>query len=376
MNSAKPTVVIVGLGLLGASFAAALKKEKAEVTLIGISSPDTIQKALADGIVDYAYTYHQIDEWKSQADIILLSTPIQHIEQFLNQLKMSPSPFKKNALITDVGSTKNHICTLADQLFLNHPQNVLFVGGHPMAGSEKRGLDSRDIQLYESALWILCPPAQITPAQNLQLELLKKLIQVVGSRIIEIPADLHDAHVAKISHLPQLMSTLLAVNTLRKAPHAVDISGPGFRDMTRLAASSFSIWKDILQTNTSEITQALESFSQLVDELLFALNNNDYNHVETLFSEGQTLRSTVQIPGKGYSYGLTDVIAHIQDKPKMMQKIVSLLSDSNLDIRDIELLKVREGSGGTLRLAFKSATEADSALNVLTQNGIYARRRS
>lgn len=353
----KSTLVIVGLGLLGSSLAAALKSQGWTGPIVGVSSPASCERALELGICDQCFAYDQIDTWKPLADLILYCTPIEQIKLGLEALASSGSSFKPGVVISDVGSTKAEICQFANQIL---GSQAAFVGGHPMAGSEKSGIAGVDPHLYESALWILCPNS----AQNTaDLQLLQAVIDRVGGRSLVLDPSHHDALVARISHVPQLISSLIA-STAGIAPESLEVAGPGFRDMSRLALSNYAMWKSILETNQAQVAQVLEDFNQGLQKLnsVFQSHPLDLQALEAHFECGRSARAQLNIPLPQFRQGLCDVIVQIPDSPGQIAAVVQCISTALLDIRDIELMRVRDGVGGTLRLAFKNRTEAEKAI--------------
>lgn len=358
----KSTIVIVGLGLLGSSLAAALRSQGWTGPIVGVSSPASCARALELGLCDQCYGYEQMDAWKSQADLILYCTPIEQIKLGLEALASASAPFKPGVIISDVGSTKAEICDFAAQVLGNR---AVFVGGHPMAGSEKSGIAGVDPHLYESALWILCPPVQQHPAD---LQLLLSVIDRVGGRSLILEPSHHDALVARISHVPQLISSLIA-STAGIKPESLEVAGPGFRDMSRLALSNFAMWKSILETNQAQVAEVLADFSRGLQQLqsVFQTQPLDLQVLEEYFESGRSARAQLNIPLPQFRQGLCDVIVQIPDSPGQIAAVVQCISASQLDIRDIELMRVRDGVGGTLRLAFKNRTEAEKAIACLEE---------
>lgn len=366
----KGRITVVGLGLLGGSLLQALRDRKWSGTLQGVSSPQTVSEALQLGLIDRGWNYDQIDLWKSESDLLFLSTPIDRIAQLLQELHDFPAQFPPNALITDVGSTKGMLSALGEELFPLQGDQPLFVGGHPMAGSEKRGLSARDGTLFESALWLLCPPPGVSPERMAPLI---ELVETVGARRLELTPEAHDCAVTWVSHLPQALSSAIATTVSRNAPEAVAVAGQGFRDMTRLADSPFSIWKSIFGSNTPRLLEALEATEKVIAEMKQGLQEKTLQGVAKIFEEGTLLRGSLAPRGKGFSTTLVDLIVHVDDRPGSLLTIVKPLTLAQIDIRDLELLKVRDGVGGTFRLSFRSTQEAQRAAEILRNEGLEAR---
>ncbi len=366
----KPVIAIVGLGLLGASICETLRTRLFPVYIIGISSPNSTKTALEQGLIDESLTYDEISLVKLRVDLVFLCTPIKHIFSMVEKLSESKTPWKEGAIVTDVGSTKSEICQFAwDKL-----GEQVFIGGHPMAGSEKNGIEARDATLFESALWLLTP----SPKQTFVLaeSLLFQVINALGSTIHLCDIDDHDEWLAAVSHLPQLLSTQLSVSTFKHFPQAISVAGPGYRDMSRLALSSYPMWQSILETNADKIHYALEKYIDELESLQKSLKTKNWNQVESSFETAYHGRQNLNIPQEGWSNSLIDVIVTVKDQTGMISTIVVPLSDAKLDIRDIQLLKIREGMGGTLRLSFSSIQQAKQAVKLLETLSIQAKLRS
>ena len=232
------TVVIVGVGLIGGSFALALRRAGFLGKIIGVSSSSTIQKALARGVIDEALP---LAEAAAVADLVYLSQPISRIIETLKVLDT-------DALVTDAGSTKAVICETAGKL-----KRGRFVGGHPMAGKESRGVEQADADLFRGRPYVLT-------SREPELE---SWIDRMGARLVILdPAD-HDRQVAFVSHLPQLLSTALAAVLAGKE----QVAGPAAADLTRLALSPYDIWGDIFTTNAGPIDAAIVAFIGKLEEL-------------------------------------------------------------------------------------------------------------
>ena len=248
------TVAIVGVGLIGGSFALALRKAGFQGNIIGVSSPATIQKALARGAIDQVLP---LAEAAAAADLVYLSQPISGIIATLGVLDTG-------ALVTDAGSTKAIICETGRKL-------KWFVGGHPMAGKESRGVEHADADLFRGRPYVLT-------AREPQLE---TWIERFGARLAILDPVEHDRLVAFVSHLPQLLSTTLAAVLAGKE----NVAGPAAADLTRLALSPYDIWRDIFATNAESIDAALAAFIARLEGVRTQLRSSD---LEALFSQAST----------------------------------------------------------------------------------------
>ena len=251
-------VTIVGTGLIGASFGLALREAGFDGPIVGVSSPRAIADAVAAGAIDRGAP---LDDAVAEADLVFLS---QAIGRILDTIRHLDPLLKPGALVTDAGSTKCEIVDLARQTITRGQ----FLGGHPMAGKEKRGAAAADAGLFRGRTWVLTPddPAELeTPAARDFTAWLGR----VGARLVTLDCDQHDRLVALTSHVPQLASTALAATLADRLPAGakLEVAGPGLLDMTRLALSSYDLWRDILATNTGHIERALGLYIQKLEHL-------------------------------------------------------------------------------------------------------------
>jgi prephenate dehydrogenase len=259
------TVAIVGVGLIGGSFGLALKKAGFGGRILGVSSETTLRAALETGAVDEAAGLAQA---AARADLIYLAQPIGRILDTLHHLDQH---LRADTLVTDAGSTKEMIMTQAAKSI----RRCQFLGGHPMAGKEKRGVAEADADLFVGRTYILTPrepPELDTPAAREFREWLRR----IGAKPFVLDAAAHDRIVSYTSHLAQLSSTALGATV---ADHVADdelaISGPGLHDSTRLALSSYDLWRDILATNTGAIERALSDYIQKLEHIRASLRTRE-----------------------------------------------------------------------------------------------------
>lgn len=243
------TVAIVGVGLIGGSFGLALKKAGFAGRVLGVSSASAVRAALDRGAIDEAAT---LNDAAARADLIYLAQPIGRILDTLRHLEPLVRP---GALVTDAGSTKMEILATAGE----HLARCQFLGGHPMAGKEKRGVEEAEADLFAGRTYVLTPeePEELeTPAAREFVEWVER----IGARVVVIDAAEHDRVVSFTSHLPQLASTALAATVGECGCGHLEVAGPGLADTTRLALSSYELWRDILATNTAQIERALAAY--------------------------------------------------------------------------------------------------------------------
>jgi prephenate dehydrogenase len=265
-------VTIAGVGLIGGSFALALRQAGFTGRIIGVSSPATIEAALARGAIDVALP---LDEAAAQSDLVYLAQPIERILAMLPEVDAHVPP---DALITDAGSTKRAIVERAAA----HVRRGRFVGGHPLAGKESRGVEQAEANLFRGRPYVL---TSREPA-------LEHWIERMGARLVILDAAEHDRLVALVSHLPQLISTALA-SVLGEQPRSAEVAGPAASDLTRLALSPYDIWRDIFATNAGPIDAALGEFIARLEQLRAELRSPD---MERVFERAASAAAAVRRP--------------------------------------------------------------------------------
>jgi prephenate dehydrogenase len=276
------TVAIVGVGLIGGSFGLALKKAGFAGKIIGVSSERTVRQALERGAIDEAA---ELADAAARADLVYLAQPIGRIIDTLRHIDAFVHP---GALITDAGSTKSAIVSAARV----HIRRCRFLGGHPMAGKEKRGVGESDADLFRDRAYVLTPedPADMeaAPAQTLL-----GWIRRIGALPVMLKPDEHDRIVSFTSHLPQLAVTALAATVAEHAGDSLAVAGPGLTDSTRLALSPYELWRDILATNAQPIEQALSAYIAKLEHLRDNLRTRDVqNEFEIAAALAATLRKS------------------------------------------------------------------------------------
>lgn len=247
------TVAIVGVGLIGGSFALALRKSGFAGRILGVSSERTTREALRLGVIHEAVS---LEDAALRADLLFLAQPVFPLIEDIGRLK---GKLREGALVTDGGSTKELICEAGKAL------GSQFVGGHPMAGKEARGVEHADANLFQGCNWVLTPadPQHLeTPAA----QWLQSRIRAFGSNLVVLAPGDHDRIVASTSHLVQLISTALGV-TLAEVEGAPRVAGPAVIEMTRVAMSDFGMWRDILATNPEHVRNSLNAFIRNLEHI-------------------------------------------------------------------------------------------------------------
>ncbi len=276
-------VTILGVGLLGASFAMALKKNNLCDSITGCGrNRENLQRAKERGIID------SLEEDPAaacrDADLIMLSAPVGVFPGLTGLI----SPVLKNgAVLTDVGSVKGKLVREIENII---PRHVHYIGGHPIAGSDRSGIDSANAGLFINAKCIITPTENSDPDA---LEQITRLWKTLGSDVLTLSPEEHDRIYASVSHLPHLIAYAL-VNTVADLDRSyLDFSGKGFLDATRIASSSEELWKDICLLNRDNLAEAIAVFQQNLEKLDQYLKTGNSDSLKNEFLRARTLRETI-----------------------------------------------------------------------------------
>jgi len=261
-------ISIIGVGLIGGSLGLALKGKKPNFKIVGIDKQKIIEKAIARGAIDKGTV--NPEEGIKEADIVIIATPVKTILDLLPKI----SPFlKKGCLVTDTGSTKGQIVGRANQVL---SKDVFFVGGHPMAGSEKCGIEEANPHLFRNRTYILTPDKK---SNLIAIDKIFSLIKMIGANRLVLDPFEHDRIVGAVSHLPQIIAVSLINSISELALRGNNTNyfraiGEGFKDMTRIASSPYKIWEDICVTNQENILKMIQEFRSYLGIIEDKLKNN------------------------------------------------------------------------------------------------------
>jgi prephenate dehydrogenase len=251
-------ITIIGTGLIGGSFGMAVTAAGMGSRVVGSDRPAVLERALKMGAI-HAAIEDPVEAVKG-SDLIFLATPVGVIIDLVERIGPITSP---EALITDSGSTKKEIIERARTVFGDQGADR-FLGGHPMAGKEHGGIDHAEASLFRNAVWILVASQQQKPESEKD-RAYRELLERIGARVIRMEVERHDHLCAWISHVPQMLSTALAgalVEEFGDDPELHAIGGRALHEMTRIASSPYSMWRDIAHTNTGNIEHALSGLEQ------------------------------------------------------------------------------------------------------------------
>lgn len=363
-------LAIVGLGLLGGSVAAALAQRAKNIGpwhVTGVAREEgVVQEALSMGIVCEGTT--ELGRGVAGADVVLFATPVRAIPPLVAEA----APFlKRGAVVTDVGSTKADLARSIPPLL---PPGVHYVGGHPMAGSERTGFAAADPFLFENAMYVVTPSRPDAPGVSSVLSLVDDL----GAQALLMEPEQHDRMVAAVSHLPHMVAAALvgAVGDVaREDARVLALAAGGFRDTTRVASGDPGMWRDIFLTNQTHVVNMIDRFIATLTDLRDATAAADEAGLTAFLARAQKIRDALPRHRQGILRPMCEIVVQLADRPGAISEVTHCIAQRNVNIHDIEVLRVREGEAGTLRLAFGDEADQAAALAALTARGFVARKR-
>ena len=334
-------IVIVGLGLVGASFAAAVRAAYPDTRVLAVDIDErTLAEAVergwaTDGALpdDPAFERFVGDG----CDLVVLATPVGAAERYFEDL----ARWDYRGIVTDTASTKARITALAERV-LPHPEN--FVPGHPMAGSEVNGIEGARPDLFKGAHWILCPDAD-TPAEHFPR--LHELVTSIGARVIALPREDHDKAVAVVSHVPHIMASSLVQLASRHADDQqalMRLAAGGFKDSTRIAAGSPELWCGIAFDNKDALSDGLDEIQGIIGAFADALASDDRAALTALLADAAAARRALPAAWVPSTERLLEVRIPMEDRPGVVAEVTTVTSSVGCNIQSIEIDHVTEDS--------------------------------
>ncbi len=366
------TIAFIGLGLIGGSIARGLKRFNPDITIMAYMRTRTkLEQAKKEGIIDVILD--GIGEPLKACDVIFLCTPVEYNAQYLAAIK----PFlKEGAFITDVGSTKTSIHREAARLGLNDR----FIGGHPMAGSEKTGYEHSTDHLLENAFYLITPalkpwktssPEGKKPWENGDEPRTKELIRrltdmakAIGAIPLILDFEEHDKVVAAISHLPHIVASSL-VNLVRDSDNRdgimKQVAAGGFKDITRIASSSPEMWEQICMANREPIIQVLSQYIRSLSQILSQIQDSSQTELLELFASSREYRDSITDRAKGALTPEYSFSVDIVDEAGAISTLSVILAAKGINIKNIGINNNREQGEGALRITFYERDAMENA---------------
>ncbi|MEX2588523.1 MAG: prephenate dehydrogenase [Actinomycetota bacterium] len=356
------TVAILGMGLMGGSFGMACLSKGLVERVVGFDSdPQATQSALKAGaITDCAFTL----AWAvKEADLVVIATPVRAIPGVFAEA----APFlKAGCVVTDVGSTKAGI---VQQVQDASTAAVHFVGGHPVAGSESHGIAAASPDLYDGCFWILTPIKQTAAEAEAALE---EFLGRLGAKVLRLDPAKHDEALALTSHLPQLLSSTLmgfAADAATSGEGLPLLAAGGFRDMTRIAASSPEMWVDIVRENQPALLGLMKRFERTLAGVTEMLDRQDWEALGKSLHQAREVRRALPLKAGMDISELEEILVAVPDRPGVLAEVSTGLRESGVNIEDLNIVHMPEGGRGVIHIAVSGSHNAEVAVRALRDRG-------
>lgn len=358
-------ILIVGLGLIGASLALCIRKQHPDYHLLGFdTNAVSCQIALEQNLVHQVSS--ELEDVAVMADVIILCVPIKTSILLLKEL--SRMELKEHVLVTDTGYTKTAIVATAETYLA--PKKLDFIGGHPMAGSHKSGIGAANVHLFENAYFIL------TPCSLTKSDTATKLMDILsgtGARFIQVNPQEHDYITSQVSHFPHVLASSLMHQAGEYAadyPFTNNFAAGGFRDMTRIAESEPDMWTSILLTNPEAIIERIDDFQTRLTNIVALLKARKEEEIWQFFDQGRQIRKVMEIHKRAGVDSFYDLFINVPDEEDTVLKVLEILRGiSIVNIRINE--ENREDIHGILQITFKNKGNLVEAANRLKKQTSY-----
>lgn len=351
------TIGFIGLGLIGGSIAKAVRRVHPDTRIIAYNrTASVLVEAMHEGIIDQQC--FEITASFRECDIIFLCVPVITMRPILTELS---GYLKKDALITDVGSTKGDIHRLVGELGLEDH----FIGGHPMAGSEKTGYRNSNDRLIENAWYILTPGSDLPISK---ISDFSEFISSLGALPLILTPEEHDYVTAAVSHVPHVISASL-VNMVRDLDDTRGlmrtIAAGGFKDITRISSSSPQMWQEICLANADNICTVLDRYIRSLTAFRFAIRNENGDQLLKYFGDCKDYRDSISDQASGPISQSFRLYADIADEAGAVARVAVILADAGISIKNIGIVHNREFEQGVLRVEFYKPEDTAKAKELL-----------
>jgi prephenate dehydrogenase len=353
---------IIGVGLIGGSIGLRMKQMEYGGHIVGHDRLDVLDEAISRGAIDEGAG--DLAQALLMSDLVVLATPADETLHLLPTVLRNAKP---GAIVTDTAPTKTEIVELARSV---SDAKGVYIGGHPLAGSNRQGIANADANLFDSAYWLLTPTKQTPEAER---ESLAWWVRMMGSYPLVLEAPLHDRLVAMTTHVPFVIALALsrwAAQRSADEPMLQKIATGNFQTLTSLAALPYEMWNPVVETNRDQIAAAMADFLDVLGDSIRRLQEGDLPEV---WQEAHLFQKKLARERPGDWDANCDVVVTASDRPGSIAKIAGLLAAAEINIRDIGVLYVRERKGGTLRVGLETRGDARRALELLVEHGFSAR---
>lgn len=335
------SILIIGLGLIGASLAAALRKNYPSIDVYGVDNDSrTRVVAKENGWVKRSFSPDdgELDLLiQDDIDLIIIATPVNDVDYYFTKMK----DLSYNGVITDTASTKAHIITAADSIFGENPR---YIPGHPMSGSEVNGIDGARSDLFDGSNWILCPNENTDPDSFTQLH---ELIYGLNARVVSLPREKHDQAVAIVSHVPHMVASALVQLADRHSDDSkalMRLAAGGFKDTTRIAAGSPNLWCQIAFDNQESLQNGIEEMCSILGDFSSALAEKDTEAFTDLLRSSADIRRSLPSAWVPDSSKLLEVRIPMINRTGVIAEVTTIASSVGCNIQSIEIDHLTEGN--------------------------------
>ena len=361
MDFQNKKITIVGLGLIGGSLARIFSERLGIKEIIAINrSMAPLQEAIKDGTILRGYS--ELNEDAYDSDIIILCTPVKMAMDYIEKLS---GKVKKSCIITDVGSTKGEIVEYINKMM----EPPIFIGGHPMAGTEKTGYNASFSHLFENAFYILSP-GKSTSKEAIQV--MVNLVKAIGAMPVVIEATEHDRATACISHVPHIIASAL-VNMVEKLDSVEGqmqmLAAGGFKDITRIASSSPEMWENIVLSNKYKIDEILEFFIKTLADFKELIKNENSEEIYGFFEKAKNYRDALPDGKKGLLNPVSEIYVDVIDTPGVIGEITTLLGRNGVNIKNLNVSNNREFEQGCLKITLADTDGMNLSYDLLLDKG-------
>ncbi|MEA2452714.1 MAG: prephenate dehydrogenase [Actinomycetota bacterium] len=356
-------IAVLGTGLIGGSIGLGLCRALPGLDVAGYDrDPSASDRAVARGAVTRAET--DAGQAVAGADLVVMAVPLGEFEALLGAIHPFVSP---DATVTDVASAKTAVVAAGEGVLGSR-----FVGGHPMAGSERHGIDAADPDLFVDASWILTPTATTSSAAYASAS---ELATTLGARVVGVGPDEHDALVARLSHVPQLTASALVAAAAGAGDEEalLGLAGGGFRDVTRIAASDPELWISILRTNRTAVLGSLEHLGRALDDAAVMIEDERWNDLRDWLTKAR--RARLELFAKPVTTGEPVALSiMVPDRPGVLAEVTTAAGKLGANIEDLRIVHSTEGGRGRLELVVAGRTAADDLALALEALGYHVDR--
>ncbi|WP_099222263.1 prephenate dehydrogenase [Listeria costaricensis] len=363
----KGNVLIVGLGLIGGSLALSIKAAHPEAHIVAVDvSYRSLEEGLALGVIDEIGESILLEA--PRADLIIFCCPVKETEQLLHYLPKIK--LKPGVLITDTGSTKEDVMEAASALL---EAGFTFIGGHPMAGSHKSGVQAAKQILFENAYYLLTPTTEKAQARTAEL---KEWLGGTRAKFLVLSPHEHDAITGMLSHLPHIVAAQLVNQTSRfveQYPLGFRLAAGGFRDITRIASSDPRMWTDISLSNRELLLEQLDDWQKGIDEAAQMIRAGDKEAIYRFFDEAKEFRDSLPVH-RGAIPAFYDLFVDVPDYPGVISEITGYLAKEAISLINIRILETREDIFGILQITFQNEEDRKRAKACIAKYSSYTSR--